>query len=134
MFYSALLLAGATNTWNNKSFSPESNDGILSAYEISKLDLHNTKLVVLSACETGIGDVSYDGIVGLQYAFKIAGVKTIIMSLWEVDDQATSLFMSSFYKELNLTHSKEKAFKHARLTVQNKYKNPYYWAAIVMLD
>ena len=98
------------------------------------MNLHNTDLVVLSACETGIGARDFDGIFGLQRAFKMAGVQTIIMSLWKVDDEATSLMMITFYKELLRTGSKHDAFVYAQKIVKEKYDDPYFWASFVMLD
>ena len=134
LFYSGLLLAGAVDSWNDSTFKVNSNDGILSAYEISKLNLSGTDLVVLSACETGLGYRNFDGIIGLQRAFKLAGVKTIIMSLWKIDDAATSLFMTSFYKKWLSNMQIHDAFIEAQRIVRNKYKDPYYWAAFIMLD
>ena len=134
LFYSGLVFSGGQDTWNDSKFQLESNDGILSSYEISKMNLLHVSLVVLSACETGIGDRSYDGIIGLQRAFKMAGAKTIIMSLWKVDDAATALMMTTFYDELIKTGSKHIAFKHAQQYVRYKYDDPYYWASFIMLD
>lgn len=134
LFYSGLILAYGQDTWNNETFKLNADDGILTSYEISQMNLHNTNLVVLSACETGIGDRDFDGIVGLQRAFKMAGVQTIIMSLWKVDDEATSLMMTTFYKELLRTGSKHDAFVYAQKIVKEKYDDPYFWASFVMLD
>ena len=134
LFYSGLIFAYGQDTWNNETFKLNADDGILTSYEISQMNLHNTNLVVLSACETGIGDRDFDGIVGLQRAFKMAGVQTIIMSLWKVDDEATSLMMTTFYKELLRTGSKHDAFVYAQKVVKEKYDDPYFWASFVMLD
>jgi CHAT domain-containing protein len=100
--------------------------------------------VVLSACETGLGKISHEGVFGLQRAFKIAGVQTIIMSLWKVDDKATKMFMSEFYKNwIGKKQSKREAFNNAKNTVRYAvsefgdyiYKDkPYYWAGFIMLD
>ncbi len=134
LFYSGLVLAGGQDSWNNSTFEIEANDGILSSYEISKLNLRKTDLVVLSACETGIGDLSYDGILGLQRGFKSAGVNTIIMSLWKVDDVATSLLMVNFYRKYLKTGSKEYAFREAQRIVREKFPDPYFWASFILLD
>ena len=134
LFYSGLVLAGGQDSWNNSTFNIEANDGILSSFEISRLNLRKTDLVVLSACETGIGDFSYDGIIGLQRAFKYAGVNSIIMSLWKVDDAATSLLMVNFFHNYLETGSKECAFREAQRIVRKKFQDPYYWASFILLD
>lgn len=134
LFYSGLIFAYGQDSWNNETFKLNVDDGILTSYEISQMNLHDTNLVVLSACETGVGDRDFDGIVGLQRAFKMAGVKTIIMSLWKVDDEATALMMTTFYKELLRTGSKHEAFVYAQKVVKQKYEDPYFWASFIMLD
>ena len=134
LFYSGLVLAGGQDSWNNSTFNIEANDGILSSFEISRLNLRKTDLVVLSACETGIGDFSYDGIIGLQRAFKYAGVNSIIMSLWKVDDAATSFFMVNFYRKYLKTGSKGYAFREAQRIVREKFPDPYFWASFILLD
>lgn len=134
LFYSGLILSGGQKAWINSTFEIDSNDGILSSYEISKLDLHNVELVVLSACETGIGDNLFDGIFGLQRAFKKAGVKTILMSLWQIDDKATSEYMSLFYERLFSGYSKHEAYISTILAMKEKYPDPYYWASFILLD
>lgn len=106
----------------------------ISAKEISTMDLSNTSLAVLSACQTGIGKITDDGVWGIQRAFKMAGVKTILMSLWKVDDIATALMMTTFYKELLATNNKHIAYKRAQQKVREKFENPYYWAGFIMLD
>lgn len=133
-FYCGLVFAGGQDSWNNSSFQIEADDGILSSHEISKLDFRSTDLIVLSACETGIGDLSYDGILGLQRGFKSAGANSIIMSLWKIDDAATALFMTSFYQAYLKTRSKQEAMITARRIVKNTYPDPYYWAAFILLD
>lgn len=109
-------------------------DGILTAAEIECINLYNTQLAVLSACETGLGDITYDGVIGLQSAFKVAGVRTILLSLWKVDDNATQLMMTAFYKTLMQTRNKQEAFEKARNAVRTEYPDPYYWAGFIMLD
>ena len=111
------------------------DDGILTAKEISLLDLRNAELVVLSACETGLGDISGDGVFGLQRAFKQAGTQTIIMSLWPVNDAATQLLMTEFYRNwITLHQPKRKAFRNAQNTVRARYEQPIYWAGFIILD
>ncbi len=134
LFYSGLILSGGQKAWVDSTFKPDNNDGILTAYEISKLDLHNVDLVVLSACETGLGDNLFDGIFGLQRAFKKAGVKSILMSLWQVDDKATSEYMTFFYEKLINGYSTHDAYISTVLMMKEKYQNANYWASFVLLD
>jgi len=134
---SGLIMSGANNQWLAKEYiMPEGvEDGILTADEILRLNLINTKLVVLSACETGLGDVkNSEGVFGLQRAFKLAGVESLIMSLWKVPDEATAELMTNFYQQWLSGQTKQNAFKTAQQKVREKYKSPYYWAAFVMMD
>jgi len=134
---SGLIMSGANNQWLAKEYIMEDGieDGILTSDEISRLNLTKTKLVVLSACETGLGDVkNSEGVFGLQRAFKLAGVESLIMSLWKVPDDATSELMTTFYQEWLNGNPKQQAFKIARQKVREKYVSPYYWAAFVMMD
>lgn len=135
MMWAGLMLAGGNNVWQGKFDQPNVEDGILTADEISRMDLSNTKLVVLSACETARGKIDYiDGVYGLQRAFKMAGVGTIVMSLWKVQDDATSMLMTLFYTYLTGGVEKHQALWKAMMDVRAKYKDPYYWAGFVMLD
>ena len=135
MVLSGLALSGANNIWKGNFDLPNAEDGILTAYEISQLDLSNTRLAVLSACETARGRIfPVDGVFGLQRAFKQAGAGSILMSLWKVDDAATALFMEHFYKFLFETHDRHAALKMAQSEVKKQHPDPYYWAAWVMLD
>lgn len=131
---SGLLFTGGQNGWRGDYTLTGHDDGILLSKEIAGMDLSDTDIVVLSACETALGGISLDEVYGLQRAFKIAGVESIIMSLWEVDDEATETMMISFYT--NLMHGLEKhnAFSNAIETVKTKYKSPFYWASFIMLD
>lgn len=131
---SGLILAGGQRAWLNQPIPSNVEDGILLAEEIATLDLSGTDLVVLSACQTGLGEITSEGVFGLQRAFKQAGVQTLIMSLWRVNDTATSLMMQIFYEELLSGKSKREAFVIAQQTVKEKYIDPYYWAAFIMLD
>lgn len=134
---SYLLLAGANNSFldpvkNNKIVG---QDGILTASEISALDLRGTDLVILSACNTAQGEVTSDGVFGLQRAFKQAGAQTIIMTLWSIYDQSTSEFMLSFYKCLLDGKTKREAFNETIKKQRKKYPNDYtHWAGFIMLD
>lgn len=128
LFRSGLLLTGAGS--NNSS----SNEGILTAYEVMNMSLENTELVVLSACETALGDVQNgEGVYGLQRAFIVAGAETLIMSLWKVDDTATQKLMSLFYSYWLNGMDKHEALQKAQIEIQKEYKSPYYWGAFIMI-
>ena len=131
---SGLALAGANNTWKGKPITGV-EDGILTAYEVSNMYLPNTKLAVLSACETGLGDIQgSEGVYGLQRAFKMAGVQNLVMSLWKVPDAETAEFMQEFYKNLFAKQTINDAFYNAQTILKNKYRNdPYNWAAWVLV-
>lgn len=129
-----IILSGGQNFWGKNTSDFQMEDGILTAAEIDILNLSETDLLVLSACETALGDINNDGVIGLQSAFKNAGVKTIIMSLWKVDDAATELMMVEFYKQYATTGDIDKSFISARNAVREKFKEPYYWASFIMLD
>ena len=99
------------------------------------MNLIKTKLVVLSACETGLGEAkTSEGVFGLQRAFKLAGVETIIMSLWSVPDDATAELMITFYQQWLSGKSKHEAFVNAQKQMRKKYENPFFWAGFVMID
>ena len=160
---SGLLLAGANHTLTGVNNVQATEDGVLTAKEISMLDLRGVDLLVLSACQTGLGKITGDGVFGLQRGFKKAGANAILMSLWKVDDHATRLLMNSFYKYLMDGMDKHEALRRAqtdlrtmeveterrtssrraigtrgrrnRTTVMKRpYTDPYYWAAFILLD
>lgn len=133
MLRSGLLMAGVSNFVSNGTRNGE-KDGILTAYEVTAMDLNDTDLVVLSACQTGLGDVEHgEGVYGLQRAFMIAGAKSVMMSLWEVDDKATKELMTAFYSKLLKNDDKRKAFREAQAQIRLTYDNPYYWGAFVLV-
>jgi CHAT domain-containing protein len=134
MLRSGLIMAGGNRAWQGGTVSDSIEDGVLTAREISRMDLRGTDLVVLSACETGLGDVSSEGVFGLQRSFKQAGVHTLVMSLWEVNDDATKYFMTEFYSNLLSGKDKRTAFLEAKRKCKEKYTYPQYWAAFIMLD
>lgn len=133
---SGLILAGAGKTITGTSGGDlGSNDnGVLTAYEAMNLNLMGTDLVILSACETGLGDVKAgEGVYGLQRAFLVAGANALIMSLWKVDDAASQMLMTNFYTNWIKTGNKQKAFRQAQLQLMAKYPEPYFWGAFVMM-
>jgi len=137
MIRSGLLLAGANKAWSSgKPASEKMDDGILTAYEISQMNLSGTELVILSACETGLGDISgNEGVFGLQRAFKIAGAKYLIMSLWQVPDFQTQELMVTFYRHwLEQKKAIPEAFRIAQQEMRDKYQNPYFWAGFVLVE
>ncbi len=133
---SGLLLAGADRTVNemNTKDTKDSDDGILNAFEAMILNLDNTDLVILSACQTGLGEIKNgEGVYGLQRSFQIAGASSVITSLWEVSDEGTQDLMSSFYKHWLKSGDKHDAFHKAQLEIKEKYKFPFYWGAFVLV-
>lgn len=134
---SGLLLAGASNALEG-DVPDEVEDGLLTAQEIAQLDLSNMDMVVLSACETALGDVSSsEGVFGLQRGFKKAGANSILMSLWKVDDEATCMLMTEFYRNwIGLGKTKHDALELAKEAVRNHpgWEDPKYWAAFILLD
>ena len=152
---SGLIMAYGARAWEGKSVPKDTEDGILTAAEIATLDLSGTDIVVLSACNTALGEVTTEGVWGLQRAFKQAGAQTIVMSLWQVDDEATAVFMQYFYEALLKgrqtlakavsidTEIAEHIFNYPhdaiataqrRMRQHPKYSNPYYWAGFIVVD
>ncbi len=159
---SGLLFTGANHALRGDLRQKRGDDGVLTAKEISLLNLRGVDLLVLSACQTGLGKVTGDGVFGLQRGFKKAGAQTLLMSLWKVDDAATRLLMSSFYNYLMQGVSKHEALRRAqhdlremvidtnvrkgrrafsarakrarKNSMKKLYQDPYYWAAFILLD
>lgn len=129
-----LMLTGAGDLLVETKFNFNQSPGILTAYEAMNLDLDKTELVVLSACETGVGEVQAgEGVFGLQRSFLVAGAKTLIMSLFKVSDEATTKLMISFYEKWLDHGDKRKAFVDAKKEIRNEYKDPIYWGAFIMI-
>lgn len=140
MLRSGLFMAGANQALqkDDNSFQTIANDGIVTAKEVSQLDFANADLVTLSACETALGDIDSDGVFGLQRGFKKAGVQSELVSLWPVNDEATSVFMTSFYKYYLTLNKKYRALQLAQQALcrsyGGKYNDPRYWGAFILID
>ena len=130
---SGILFTGSTKAVLGKAKNkPGEDNGILTAYEAMNLNLENTRLVVLSACETGLGTVKNgEGVYGLQRSFQVAGAKSIIMSLWKINDDATQFMMTTFYEFLLSGNDYYDAFTKAQRALRDKYDHPYFWGAFV---
>ncbi len=126
---SGLALAGA-----NLRSGPDGEDGVLTALELASTDLHGTELVVLSACETGVGEVrNGDGVYGLRRALVIAGSRSQVMSLWQVDDEATRDLMTGYYKRLDKGEGRSEALRavQRKMLKRKGTAHPFYWAAFI---
>lgn len=131
---SGIIMAGANRVWKGGMSLPGKEDGILTAYEISNVDLSSTELVVLSACETALGDIrGTEGVFGLQRSFKLAGVQQMILSLWQVPDKETVELMNIFYTNKLKGSTTQEAFNIAQEKMRKKYP-VYYWAAFVLIE
>ena len=139
---SYLAMSGGKMCWTSDTIPEGLDDGLLTAQEISRLDLRGCDLAVLSACETGLGDISSEGVMGLQRGFKKAGVQSIVMSLWKVADRPTQEFMTEFYRHLTAGEGKRTSFLAAQRFLKEKYPTnlpqdearPPYWASFILLD
>lgn len=133
---SVLLFSGAQKFLAGEVNIDNGEDGILSALELSNLNLEVVDLVVLSACQTGLGDVKGDGVFGLQRGLKKAGANSILMSLWDVDDEATQILMTELYKNFLNGMSKRESLLVAQKAVRETsgFEDPEYWAAFILLD
>ncbi|MBW4608939.1 MAG: CHAT domain-containing protein [Hassallia sp. WJT32-NPBG1] len=128
---SGLALAGMNN---RTKASSNTNDGVVTALEVAGLNLRGTQLVVLSACETGLGDVKVgDGLYGLRRALVIAGSQSQVLSLWIVDDAGTKDLMVKYYQNLKAEKGRHEALRQAQLELLKtpEYQHPYYWASFV---
>lgn len=135
MYLTGLVMSGGNVEYLKREIPDGVMGGLLTSSDIARFDLSGTQLVVLSACETGLGETTNESVYGLQRAFKKAGAQTLVMSLWPVSDLATKDFMILFHKELaNNGWDKRKSFKKAKETFRKSYNEPYYWAAFIMVD
>jgi tetratricopeptide (TPR) repeat protein/CHAT domain-containing protein len=129
---SGLALAGANTALKKQPTPPEAEDGLLTAEDVSGLNLLGTDLVVLSACETGLGAVEVgEGVFGLRRAFVLAGAKALVMSLWKVLDRQTRDLMEDFYRRILNGQPCADALRDAQLTIKKKDPDPYYWGAFI---
>jgi CHAT domain-containing protein/Tfp pilus assembly protein PilF len=129
---SGVILAGFKTWLKGGSLPAEAEDGLLTAEDVSGLDLLATELVVLSACETGLGEVrTGEGVFGLRRAFVLAGAKTLVMSLWKVPDEATRELMEDFYRRILRGEPRAEALRQAQLEMKKKYPDPFYWGAFI---
>ena len=134
---SGLVLSGANYFWKHgEKKNSKVEDGILTANEIASLDLRDTELVTLSACETGIGNsINNEGVFGIQRGLKMAGAKTLLLSLWKVDDVVTKEYMVLFYDYLiNQDYQIQEAYNKTQEIIREKYpEEPFKWAAFVLI-
>lgn len=129
-----LALVDANSTWDGTLVKPEDNDGIITANEVALLDLSTTRLAVLSACQTAIGDYSNEGVFGMHRGFKQAGVKSILATMWNVNDKSTARFMELFYQRWLSGTPMQQSFTEAVKALREEYPSPYYWAPFVLMD
>jgi CHAT domain-containing protein len=131
---SGLLLTGAGDVLDQTNYNFNIESGILTAYEAMSLNLDQTDLVVLSACETGLGDVSNgEGVYGLQRAFLVAGAKVLVMSIFKVDDTATQKLILNFYRKWLATNNLRQSFIYAKKEIRQEYPEPIYWGSFMMI-
>lgn len=131
---SGLFFSGANIGLAGESLPDDVEDGVLTAKELSTMNLGNVDMVVMSACQSGLGETTGEGVFGLQRGFKLAGANTLLMSLWKVDDEATKVLMTEFYKNYLSGKTKRESLSLAQKTLRTTYPEPEYWAAFILLD
>jgi CHAT domain-containing protein/tetratricopeptide (TPR) repeat protein len=132
---SGIALARANISWKSTEQIAPENDGIITALEIGNLDFSGVELIALSACETARGEINdTEGVFGLQRAFKQAGAKSLLVSLWKVPDATTQRLMQSFYKNLLLLDDTHAALRQAQLEMSKNGLDPYFWAAFILVE
>lgn len=129
-----LAFVNANSTWEGDSDKPEDNDGILTANEVALLDLSKTRLAVLSACQTAVGEYSTEGVFGMHRGFKQAGVKSILATLWNVNDKSTARLVELFYGKWLSGTSMQQSLNEAVKELRKEYPSPFYWAPFVLMD
>lgn len=135
MYLTGLVMAGGNAEWTGRELPDGVQGGLLTSDDISHLDLSSTRLVAMSACETGCGQATNDGLYGLQRAFKKAGAQTLVMSLWQMSDIVSKEFMIAFFNNLPASGwDKRTAFNKAKTAIREAYPDPFYWAGIIMTD
>lgn len=133
---SGLFFSGANIGLKGEELPDDVEDGVLTALELSNMNLGHVDMVVMSACESGLGETSGEGVFGLQRGFKLAGANTLLMSLWKVDDTATQKLMTEFYRHYLSGKSKQESLNLAQQSLRDdsQYSDPEYWAAFILLD
>jgi CHAT domain-containing protein len=130
-----ILFSGANAYWTGEDIPNGVDNGILTAKEATYVSLQNTELLVLSACETGLGEIKgSEGVFGLQRAFRASGADNLLMSLWKVPDNETAEFMEAFYGHYFSENNIKDSYQHAQKVMREKYPNdPYKWAGFVLM-
>lgn len=132
---SGLIFSGANVSLKGDQLPDDVEDGVLTALELSNMNLGEVDMVVMSACESGLGETSGEGVFGLQRGFKLAGTNSLLMSLWKVNDEATSLLMTAFYRNLMSGQTKQQSLLNAQKALRDDgFEDPEYWAAFILLD
>lgn len=133
---SGLFFSGANVGLSGEQLPEDVEDGVMTAQELSAMNFGNVDMVVLSACQSGLGETTGEGVFGLQRGFKLAGANSLLMSLWKVDDEATKLLMTEFYHNLIKGDSKISSLRKAQQYIRSipYYNSPEYWAGWILLD
>lgn len=131
---SGLAFERANLTWTGHVDRPEDNDGILTANEVAQLNLDHTRLAVLSACRTAVGHYSKEGVYGMHRGFKQAGVKSILATLWNVNDKSTARLMELFYEKWLSGTPMQQSLNKSVKELRKEYPSPFYWAPFVLMD
>lgn len=133
---SGLFFSGANVGLAGEQLPEDVEDGVITAQELAAMNLGNVDMVVLSACQSGLGETTGEGVFGLQRGFKLAGANSLLMSLWKVDDEATKLLMTEFYHNLIKGDSKISSLRKAQQYIRSipYYNSPEYWAGWILLD